>query len=433
MTAASPHHASSARASPGGSTPRRLACLALAIGLCSAGSLAAQATDINYPSYHWAEPTYGGFLRELKADFERENPDVHIKDSFIPFSAFNDQMYIDITSNNPPDVLTALDPDFKRYVDAGLLEPLNPYLEKAGIKIEDFIAPENLAIKDGKVYGIVFVTNPRAMFVNKAMLQAAGLGVPQNLSEFTTAVEKLRDPSKQQFGFATAAASGAPDQQFLEYDPMLASFGAKVFTAGKPTANSPEMVKALTFYKHLVDANLVPKGIRFEVYRPMFVNARVAMYAAGPFMGAVTEVGNKDTYANIVTSPMPFGSGAPITVTNFLAVPKGAKQKDLAAKLIVSILQDHYQQRAVELIKAIPARRNMIPPSFLAANPWFKTFSDVAAGAVSYAPEGAEQYGSDIIKIVGGHVEAMLFRGVSAQQTADNMQADLVRFMADKK
>jgi ABC-type glycerol-3-phosphate transport system substrate-binding protein len=156
------------------------------------------------------------------------------------------------------------------------------------------------------------------------------------------------------------------------------------------------------------------------------------MYAAGPFMGAVTE-SNKATYANIATSPMPFGNGAPITVTNFLAVPKGAKQKDLAIKLILTILQDHYQQRAVELIKAIPARRNMIPPNFLAENPWFKTFSDVAATAVSYAPEGAEQYGSDIIKIVGNDIEAMLFRGVSAQQTADTMQADLVRFMADKK
>ncbi len=402
---------------------------ALVAGIGMGGALAA---DINYPSYHWTEPTYGAFLKELKADFEKANPDVKVKDSFIPFGAFNDQMYIDITSGNAPDVLTALDPDFKRYVDADLLEPLDSYIAAAGIKREDFIGPANLAMKDGKIYGIVFVTNPRVLFLNKAMLDGAGLPVPANLDAFSQMLTKLRDPAKQQFGYATAASSGAPDQQFLEYSPMLSSFGAKVFTAGKPTANSPEMVAALTFYKRIFDQNLIPKGVRFEVYRPMFVNAKVASYVAGPFMGGVTAAGNKDTYANMITTPLPFGSGAPVTVTNFLGVPKGAKQKDLAAKLIVSILQDKYQQRAVELIKAIPARKNMIPSSFLAENPWFKTVSDLATVAVSYAPEGAEQYGSDIIKIVGGHVEALLFRGQAPQTTADAMQADLVKFMADK-
>ncbi len=402
---------------------------ALVAGIGMGGAIAA---DINYPSYHWTEPTYGAFLKELKADFEKANPDAKVKDSFIPFGAFNDQMYIDITSGNPPDVLTALDPDFKRYVDAGLLEPLDSYIAAAGIKLEEFIGPANLAMKDGKIYGIVFVTNPRVLFLNKAMLDGAGLSVPANLDAFSQMLTKLRDPAKQQFGYATAASSGSPDQQFLEYSPMLASFGAKVFTAGKPTANSPAMVAALTFYKRIFDQNLIPKGVRFEVYRPMFVNAKVASYVAGPFMGGVTAAGNKDTYANLITAPLPFGPGAPVTVTNFLGVPKGAKQKDLAAKLIVSILQEKYQQRAVELIKAIPARKNMIPSSFLAENPWFKTVSDLAAVAVSYAPEGVEQYGSDIIKIVGGHVEALLFRGQAPQATADAMQADLVKFIADK-
>ncbi len=392
----------------------------------------ASAQVIDYPSYHWSEPTYGGFLKELKADFEAANPGVTIKDTFIPYGSYVDQMYVDITSGQAPDVLTSLDPDFKRYVDADLLEPLNPYLEAAGVKLEDFIAPEQLAVKDGKIYGIVFVTNPRALFVNKAMVEKAGLPLPTDLAAFTEVTEKLRDPATQTFGLALAAHSGAPGQQYLEYGPLFASFGAKFFTDGKPSADTPEMLKALGFYKMVVDKGLVPKGSKFEVFRPMFVNGKIAMYVAGPFMAGLTAAGNKETYANLVTLPLNLGPGKPVTVTNFLAIPKGAKNKDLAAKLLMTMLQDKYQGRMVELIKAIPGRKGMVPASFVAENPWFKTFSDIAGTAVSYAPEGVEQYGSDIIAIIGRHMEAMLFAGVSAEDTQKALQEDLTEFMASK-
>lgn len=394
------------------------------------GSAVAQ--EINYPSFHWTEPTYGAFLKELKADFEKNNPGVTIKDTFIPFGSFADQMYIDITSGNPPDVLTALDPNFKRYVDADLLEPLDPYLAEAGIELDDFIAPQQLAIKDGKVYGIAFVANPRALFVNKKMLADAGLDIPANFEEFDQAVRALRDPAKQQFGLALSAYSGSPNQQFLEYAPIFASFGAKFVTDGKATADTPEMLKALTYYKTLVDEGLVPKGARFEVFRPMFVNGQIAMYAAGPFMGAVTEAGNAETYKDIATAPLALGPGKPITVTNYLAVPKGAPNKEVSAKLLMTILQDHWQQRIVELVKAIPGRKGMVSQEFIDVNPWFKTFDDIAGVAVSYAPEGMEQYGSDIITIVGRNMEAMLFRGTSPEETAKNMQAELSEFIASK-
>lgn len=415
---------------PGG----RLRAAALALGVIVAGGCGhALADEIDYPSFHWTEPTYGAFLKELKADFEEQNPGLTIKDTFVPFGSYADQMYIDITSGNAPDILTALDPDFKRYVDADLLEALDKYLEEAGIKLDDFIAPEQLAMKDGKVYGIAFVTNPRALFVNTQMLKDAGFEMPANLEEFEKIVKALRDPTKQKFGLALSAYSGAPGQQYLEYAPIIASFGAKFFSDGKPSAETPEMVKALTFYKTVVEEGLVPKGAKFEVFRPMFVNGKIAMYAAGPFMGAVTQAGNPETYKHLATEPLPLGPGKPITVTNFLAIPKGAAHKDASAKLLMTILQDRWQQRIVELVKAIPGRKNVVSQEFIDENPWFKTFDTLAGESVSYAPEGAEQYGSDVVAIVGKRVEAMLFTGATPEDTAKSIQADLVAFMDSKK
>ncbi len=394
---------------------------------------AAVAADINYPTFQWTEPTYGAFLKELKAEYEKQNPGSTVKDTFIPFASFADQMFVDISSGNPPDVLTAFDPDFKRYIEAGLLEPLNDYLEAAGIKLDDFIAPEQLAVKDGKIYGIPFASNPRALFINKAMLDAAGLGIPKSPEEFEAIIQALRDPKQQKFGLALSAYSGAPSQQYLEYAPIIASFGGKFFTKGQPTADTPEMVKALTFYRDVVKKNLVPKGAKFEVFRPMFVNGKIAMYAAGPFMAAVTQAGSKDTYKNLVTEPLPLGPGKPITVTSFLAIPKGSKNKEETAKLLMMLLQKNWQERLVQLASVIPGRKGMVPADYLKENPWFATFNDLSNTAVSYAPEGVEQYGSDIISLIGKRIEAMLFGSASPEETTKAIQKDLVAFMETKK
>jgi hypothetical protein len=66
-------------------------------------------------------------------------------------------------------------------------------------------------------------------------------------------------------------------------------------------------------------------------------------------------------------------------------------------------------------------------------NPWFKAFEQASLTARSYAPEGVEQYGNEIVKIVAEHVEAMLFTGVSAEDTGNNLQKALTAFMATKK
>ncbi|MBS7704500.1 ABC transporter substrate-binding protein [Chelatococcus asaccharovorans] len=400
---------------------------------CLLGVSAADAGEINYPSFQWTEPTYGAFMKELKADFEKNNPGIKVKDTFIPYSSFADQMFVDISSGNAPDVLTAFDPDFKRYIDADLLEPLNPYLDAAGLKLEDFIAPEQLAVSNGKIYGIPFASNPRALFVNTQMLKSAGLELPKNFEDFQKIVKALRDPKQQTFGLALSAYSGSASQQFLEYAPIVASFGARFFTDGKPSADTPEMLKALTFYKSVVDQNLVPKGAKFEVFRPMFVNGKIAMYAAGPFMAAVTQAGNLETYKNITTVPLMLGNGKPITVTSFLAIPKSSQNKEETAKFLMTLLQEKWQGRLVELASVIPGRKNMIPAAYLKSNPWFETFNTLASEAVSYAPAGVEQYGSDIIAIIGKRIEAMLFGGVSAQDTTKLIQSDLVAFMATKR
>ena len=52
--------------------------------------------------------------------------------------------------------------------------------------------------------------------------------------------------------------------------------------------------------------------------------------------------------------------------------------------------------------------------------------------AKTYAPEGVEQYGAEVVKIVGEHIEAMLFKNVPAEQTGENLQRALEEFVVAK-
>jgi len=99
----------------------------------------------------------------------------------------------------------------------------------------------------------------------------------------------------------------------------------------------------------------------------------------------------------------------------------------------MTMLQNKWQGRVVEVIKAYPARKNMVPEPFKAANPWFAAFERAALTANSYAPEGAEAYGPEIMKIISTHMENMLFKGVEAEQMAKELQAELDKFIASKR
>jgi ABC-type glycerol-3-phosphate transport system substrate-binding protein len=157
------------------------------------------------------------------------------------------------------------------------------------------------------------------------------------------------------------------------------------------------------------------------------------MYATAAFFASVVNNGNKETFAHLRAEPLPMPSGNTMSITVFLGVPKAAKNKDQAAKLLMRMLKEDIQAAIVNLGRTHPGRIGMIPPSFIQENPWFKAFEQATLTAKSYAPEGVEQYGNEIVKVVAENVEAMLFNNVPAETAANNLQKALTDFMATKK
>jgi ABC-type glycerol-3-phosphate transport system substrate-binding protein len=391
------------------------------------------AADIVWPSFMWAEPNNAPVMTLLKEKFEQENPGTAIKSVNVPLAAFWDKQFADVASGNPPEIVTMYDPDVRAFIETDLLEPLDSYLASATIDTKTLVPTERLAQKNGKTYAIPFQINARALFYNDKLLKEAGVAPPKNIDEMTAAIRKLRNVNNQQFGYATVSKPGAANLLYIEIMPIVTGFGGGFFKDGKPSANAPETVAALKFVKMLYDDELIPRGMDTQTYRQLFVQGKVGMYATGAFFASVVNNGNKETFTNLRAEPLPMPSGNTMSITVFLGVPKAAKNKDQAAKLLMRMLKEDIQAAIVNLGRTHPGRIGMIPPSFIQENPWFKAFEQATLTAKSYAPEGVEQYGNEIVKVVAENVEAMLFNNVPAETAANNLQKALTDFMATKK
>lgn len=186
---------------------------------------ASQAAQVTYPSWQWGESANATLLNKLKAKFEKENPGDTLKGISVPYTSFFEKQYSEVRAGNPSDLVSMFEPDMASYLKQDLLEPLDKYLEMAGISADMLNSSHKVAIKDGHVYGIALQINPRALLVNKQLLTQAGLATPTNLDQFMAAIKKLRKPAAQQFGFYTISTSGTGQDLYLQIAPIVFGFG----------------------------------------------------------------------------------------------------------------------------------------------------------------------------------------------------------------
>ncbi|NED95212.1 sugar ABC transporter substrate-binding protein [Phytoactinopolyspora alkaliphila] len=387
---------------------------------------------VEFPNWMWGTPDNEPYWRELKAEFESRHPGVTLTDEVIPGGEYQDKMFTLMSAGNAPDLVTPFDPAMRAWADADLLEPLDPWLEEAGYDIDSFIPANRMAVgDDGKVYGVIMMSNPRVLFVNRGLLESEGLDVPTTPDDVLALSEALRDSSSQTFGFATMSASAAAFPTFGELMPIVKSFGGDFFRDGEPTANDPATVEALDFIKRLHDENLIPTGQTELIYREAFSQGKVGSIVVGAFIMAIIQSKNPDAFDDYDTVPMPFGSARTTAANGFIAIPKGAKNKEAAAQVILTMLEDEWQQKQVEMSWQIPARPGMVPDEFLADNPWFEEVLQAVPVAESLAPEGVEEFTPQIQDIVTRHYQDLLFSQKSAADVADAIQDDLLALQED--
>ncbi len=93
------------------------------------------------------------------------------------------------------------------------------------------------------------------------------------------------------------------------------------------------------------------------------------------------------------------------------------------------MLQTDMQIEVARTTMAHPGRVGVIPKDLFGSTPWFKAFEHAALSAQSYAPQGVEQHGNEIVRIVAKYIESILFLKADVNEVAQSLQVELTRFI----
>ena len=139
-------------------------------------------------------------LREIAKDFEKENPNVHVKVVNVPNAG--EVLKTRVLAGDVPDVVNIFPQsiEFQEWAKAGYFEDLSNknYLKRVKNHYADKYAI------DGKIYNIPYTANAYGIYYNKDKFKELGLKVPETWDEFEKLVDTIIAKGETPFAIAGA-------------------------------------------------------------------------------------------------------------------------------------------------------------------------------------------------------------------------------------
>jgi multiple sugar transport system permease protein len=121
-------------------------------------------------------------IRGLIADFERQNPDIHIQlDNIADYNMYHQKMVVLYAANAAPDVAMMDPPHFQALAERGALTPLNQFFSSTpGFSLADYYKPiVDAHSLRGELYVLPRDIAPSGLiYYNKEMFKEAGIPLP---------------------------------------------------------------------------------------------------------------------------------------------------------------------------------------------------------------------------------------------------------------
>jgi multiple sugar transport system substrate-binding protein len=238
-----------------------LSLAVVATALAAIGSAhAAEPTQITMWSNWPDEPAKKDWVTARVKDFEASDKQCTVKLSFIPKADIYTQAKSAVRTGQAPDIFY-MEPDQPEFLAGGFLEPLDSYIDLAGL--EDWAKPAWTA--KGKVYGLPVEAYTVELYYNKDLVKKVGVDVPASgqltQAGFADLVQK---------GVAagiTPISQGVGDRPFpgalLLYESLLRKLGADDYgklLKGELSYKDPRVTEVMNWFKGLVDVGAYPKS-----------------------------------------------------------------------------------------------------------------------------------------------------------------------------
>ncbi len=227
----------------------------------------------------------GQAYRESVDAFNKEYDGKYFADiEFVPRNdsggGYADKINASVMSGDLPDVITVDGPNISAYAANGIIQPLSPLSdEQRDVYLPSIIEQGTV---DGKLYALGAMESSVGLYVNKDILEKAGVEIPDKAhpwtwSEFLEILAKVKPITDELGGYPIDMTFPAGEATIYFYAPFFWSNGGDFVSEDGLTVdgvfNSEENAETVEFFKTLVaDGYMSPVAIQdlFESGRAAF-------------------------------------------------------------------------------------------------------------------------------------------------------------------
>ena len=255
-----------------------LAMLALTLGACGGGSAKDdEKTTIEF-MHSSVEQDRLKVIDKLVADFEKKNPDIKVKQIPVEEDAYNTKVVTLARSNKLPGVIE-VSQDFAKVMDKDELidqKAVGSVMEKVGEDNYYDGAKKLVRTEDGSGYIAAPISGwVQGIWYNQKTLSDAGFSEPTTWESVLEIAKHFNDAGNKKYGIAMPTAdSTMSEQAFSQF--ALSNDANVLDEKGKVTINTPEMTKALEYYKELSQYTMPGSNDVTEI-KDAFMNGSVPM------------------------------------------------------------------------------------------------------------------------------------------------------------
>ena len=320
-------------------------------------------------------------INELVAKFEKENPDIKIKQVPVEEDSFNTKVVTLASAGVLPAVIE-VGQDYAKVMDKDEL------IDKDAVKsVLDHVGHDHFydgALKlvkteDGKSFtGVPISGWVQGIWYNKEMLAYKGFEEPKSWDEVLTIAKAFTDSSNKKYGIALPTVEGGfSEQAFSQF--ALSNNANVLDREGKLNMNTPEMKEALIFYQELAKYTMPGSNDVTEV-KDAFMNGSVPMAVYSTYiLPAVYEQGNS---ANIGFAIPTEETKAVYGTVSALTISSGLEdeQKTAAKKFVEFVAQPENMTRWVLMSPggAQPVSKLVVENEVYHANDVVKSFGELS-------------------------------------------------------
>ena len=359
----------------------------------------------------WWDITKSDSLKQLKEQFEAQNPDIELEFTMVG-KGYADKIVTIIAGGGDavPDVMMLAMDLVPKFARTNNIMVLDEYVTK---EYKDSLYPmvSNACSVDGKLYAVARDVSSMAMYLNKKMFEEAGIPIPTadwTIDDFLSIAQKLTkvDSSEKpvQWGYYF------PKYPDTIYDWIISEGGRYVSEDGtKSLMTTPETQKGLQFmYDLIYKYKVCPTEAQAKQFGDKVTSALTAG-KVGMQIGALSmenDLKGATPPIDYAVVPLPKKDGKQFThaFVNTWTIPKGAKHPELSWRVLEFFSGKEGQQIALDYKMGLPASKLVDTKTFVAESPYNQIFID----SLNYAvPFETYQYGAEFNEILKKELEPL--------------------------